>query len=68
MLALSGARDRIVPVGASRGMAAWYGKQIDYREYPEHAHWMLGEPGWQARVAEALAWLEGVGAERDSSR
>jgi pimeloyl-ACP methyl ester carboxylesterase len=68
MLALSGARDRLVPVGASRRMSAWYGERLDYREYPEHAHWMLGEPGWQARAAETLAWLEGLGVKQSAPK
>jgi pimeloyl-ACP methyl ester carboxylesterase len=60
MLFLAGAQDNIIPVGASRSMAAWYGKRLDYREYSEHGHWMLDEPGWKDRVADSLAWLEPV--------
>ncbi len=67
LLSLAGARDRIVPAGVSRSMAAWYGQRIDYREYPEHGHWMLGEPGWQSRVAEILAWLEPVCAAQGAT-
>lgn len=57
MLALSGAKDHIIPVGASRRMAAWYGARLDYREYAAHAHWMLGEPGWTQRADEVMGWL-----------
>jgi dipeptidyl aminopeptidase/acylaminoacyl peptidase len=29
-----------------------------YHEFPDHAHWLLGEPGWED-VAEYIAsWLE----------
>ena len=58
MLALSGSRDHIIPVSASRRMAAWYGARLDYREHAGHAHWMLGEQGWELRADEALDWLE----------
>ncbi len=58
LLALAGGQDHIIPIGVSRAMAAWYGNQLDYREHPQHAHWMLGEPGWRARVDEVLNWLE----------
>jgi pimeloyl-ACP methyl ester carboxylesterase len=59
MLALAGVRDRIVPIGVSRAMSRWYGaRRLDYREYPQHAHWMLAEPGWEQRVDEVLAWLQ----------
>jgi pimeloyl-ACP methyl ester carboxylesterase len=58
VLLLSGARDRIVPAGASRAGARWLGDQALYREYPNAAHWLLGEPGWEAVVDEVLAWLQ----------
>ncbi|MES2759893.1 MAG: alpha/beta hydrolase [Pseudomonadota bacterium] len=58
LLALSGVRDRIVPIGASRRMSAWYGKRIDFREYAGHAHWILSEQDWTARADEVLEWLD----------
>ena len=61
MLALSGGRDHIIPVGVSRAMARWYGPaRLEYREFSQHAHWMLAETGWQQRVEEVLGWLESV--------
>jgi pimeloyl-ACP methyl ester carboxylesterase len=60
VLALSGVRDHIVPIGASRRMAAWYGEQMDYREYACHAHWIPGEKDWSLRVDEVLDWLDQV--------
>lgn len=58
MLALAGAQDHIVPVAVSRSMAVWYAGALEYREYAQHAHWMLGEPGWQQRADEVLTWLQ----------
>lgn len=58
MLAISGTRDHIIPAGASRRMAAWYGARLEYREHAAHAHWMLGEPGWELRAGEVLDWLD----------
>lgn len=58
MLALSGVRDHIIPIGVSRAMARWYGPQkLEFREFAEHAHWMLAEPGWERRIDEVLQWL-----------
>ncbi len=57
MLFVAGELDRIVPVGTSRATAAWYGAQATYREYPDHAHWLLGEPGFEVAVKDVLAWL-----------
>lgn len=69
MLALAGGRDRIIPRSVSRGMARWYGSQLDYREYPGQGHWLLGEPGWQVHVARVLHWvtaLEQVPAQQSA--
>lgn len=58
LLALAGGRDRIVPPGVSRALAAMYGAKLDYREYPQHAHWPLAaESCWQQRADEAADWL-----------
>jgi pimeloyl-ACP methyl ester carboxylesterase len=58
LLALAGMQDHIIPLGVSRRMARWYGKQLDYREYPQHAHWMLdAEAGWEDRAEEACQWI-----------
>ena len=60
MLALAGARDHIVPVGASRNLAAWYGEQLDYREFQQHAHWIMAEKGNQERADDVIRWLLGL--------
>ena len=60
LLLLSGVQDRIVPISASRATARWYGPLADSREYPQHAHWPLAEPGYEAVVADVLAWLDGL--------
>ena len=60
LLLLAGEKDRIVPIAASRAVARWYGTQAASREYPQHAHWLLGEPGFEAVVQDALAWLKTV--------
>jgi hypothetical protein len=60
MLELAGVRDRIVPIGVSRAMAAYYGPAMTYREYPGNAHWLLGEPHFEERIAEALSWLKPI--------
>ncbi|MFC0134722.1 hypothetical protein CR105_22170 [Massilia eurypsychrophila] len=60
ILALSGVQDHIVPISASRRMAAWYGEAMDYREFAGHAHWMLSEQDWMMRADEVLDWLHQV--------
>lgn len=63
MLALVGARDHIVPIGASRRMAAWYGDQLDYREFEQHAHWMLAEAGSEELADEVMEWIQHLQSE-----
>lgn len=60
VLSLAGADDRIVPAAAGRAMADWYGgaPRIEHREYAEHAHMMMFEPGGDARVQEIIGWLD----------
>ena len=57
LLAIAGQQDRIIPIAVSRRMADWYGEQLTYWEYPQHAHWLLGEPGWEEVVERLLKWL-----------
>lgn len=57
LLSLAGGADRIVPAGVCAANARRYGRRCDYRVYPEHAHWILGEPGWEQVAADSLDWL-----------
>jgi non-heme chloroperoxidase len=60
MLILAGANDRIVPVTASRRLAARYGSRARYVELPEHGHWLMGEPGWPDIAGLCATWLEEI--------
>lgn len=61
ILSLAGTADRIVPAAVTRKNAALYGARATYREYPEHAHMMMAEPGGEARVQEIIDWLATLG-------
>ena len=67
MLALAGVRDHIIPISVSRRMAAWYGQRLDYREFPQHTHWMLMEAGAEQRADEVIAWVRQVVSQPQSS-
>jgi pimeloyl-ACP methyl ester carboxylesterase len=58
LLALAGGKDRIIPPSVSRKMADFYGPVMDYREFPQHGHWLLGEEGWQAHMQQVSNWLQ----------
>ena len=57
MLLLAGRRDRMIPVGVSRAVARFYGAKLTYREFPDNAHWLLGEAGYGERIGDVLTWL-----------
>jgi pimeloyl-ACP methyl ester carboxylesterase len=57
-LVVGAAEDRITPVSIVRRVARRY-PQATYREFPGHAHWVLGEPGWEQIAAFCAGWLAG---------
>ena len=56
VLVLAGAEDRITPASTVRRVARRY--DALYVEMPRHAHWVVGEPGWEDVAATAADWLE----------
>ncbi|MDZ7591805.1 MAG: alpha/beta fold hydrolase [Rubrivivax sp.] len=61
VLVIAGAEDRMVPAWAMRQVARKYAAVSVYREFEHHAHWLLGEPGWQHVADEVLTWLTAQG-------
>lgn len=57
VLIVAGVEDRITPPVVARQIAARYGPQAVYREFPGHAHWMMGEPGWEDVATQVAQWL-----------
>ncbi len=57
LLIIGAGKDRITPVSTSRKIAKKY-KQADYKEYENHAHWILHEPGWENVANDILQWLQ----------
>jgi alpha-beta hydrolase superfamily lysophospholipase len=60
-----GARlDKITPVSVVRKIYRKLDKEVDskfkveYKEFADHAHWLLAEPGWEDVIGFALLWLE----------
>ena len=58
VLVLTGAQDRITPVSVVRKIARKYRAVATCKVYDYHAHWILGEPGWEEVAKYALAWVE----------
>lgn len=57
VLVIAGTQDRITPASVMRKVANKYSAVSTYREFTNHAHWVVGEPGWQ-EIAEYISdWL-----------
>jgi len=57
VLVVAGAEDRITPAWFVRQVARKYGTVSTYREFDGHAHWVVGEPGWERVAAYVGDWL-----------
>jgi pimeloyl-ACP methyl ester carboxylesterase len=57
-LIVGGGQDRMTPVVIARKIAKKYRKVATYKEFNDHAHWVLGEPGWEDVAKYVLGWLE----------
>jgi non-heme chloroperoxidase len=57
-LVIGAAQDRITPASVVRKVARKYQTVATYREFPDHAHWVLGEPGWEDVAQYVADWLE----------
>jgi pimeloyl-ACP methyl ester carboxylesterase len=58
MLVIAGAEDRMTPASVVRHVAKKYQAVATYRQFDNHAHWVVAEPGWQ-EIAEFVAtWMK----------
>jgi non-heme chloroperoxidase len=57
MVVVCGAEDRITPASVSRRIAHKYKDVATYMEFPRHAHWIFGEPGWEKVAGNIHFWL-----------
>jgi len=57
VLVISGAEDRITPAAVVRKVASKYKTVSTYQEFENHAHWVLGEPGWEEIAAFVYDWV-----------
>ncbi len=60
VLVVAGAQDRITPASVVRKVATKYRAVSTYKEFANHAHWVIGGQNWQ-EVAEYISeWLTQV--------
>jgi pimeloyl-ACP methyl ester carboxylesterase len=57
VLAVAGIEDRAVPASVVRRTANKYRSVSTYKEFADHAHMVIAEPGWQEVAAYVGSWL-----------
>ena len=58
VLVVAGAQDRITPASVVRRVARKYKAVSTYKEFENHAHWVVGEPRWQEVAEYVVGWLK----------
>ena len=58
MLIISGSEDRITPTSVVKQVQEKYKNNSTYIELKKHAHWIMGEPGWEATAKIVNDWLK----------
>ena len=64
LLVIAGSEDRITPASVVRQVAKKYKAVSTYREFTNHAHWVIAEPGWEEIAEHISDWLNQVLRER----
>jgi pimeloyl-ACP methyl ester carboxylesterase len=58
VLVIAAGRDRLVPAALVRLTGRRYAAVGgEFREYPNHGHWLYAEPGWEKVASDIYEWL-----------
>jgi len=68
MLVVGAVHDRHVPASIVRKVLKRYRHVAEYKEFANHAHWVIGEPGWQEIAQSCVEWLQDHAQPTASSR
>lgn len=58
VLIIAGSKDRITPVAVIRNTANKYKAVSTFKEYPDHAHSIILETGWEKVAEDIETWLK----------
>jgi non-heme chloroperoxidase len=58
ILVIAGKEDHIIPGIATERIAEKYKSVSTYKEVEDHAHYLIGEPGWENIANIAREWME----------
>jgi pimeloyl-ACP methyl ester carboxylesterase len=59
-LVIAGGHDKITPPSVVHKVADKYSAATTFKEFPDHAHWVIGEPGWKDVAEYSSDWLNQV--------
>ncbi|MBU0993185.1 MAG: alpha/beta hydrolase [Proteobacteria bacterium] len=57
VLVIGAQKDKITPVSVVKKVAKRYKTVSTYKEFSDHAHWVLSEPGWEDITGYIASWL-----------
>ena len=60
VLIIGGKEDRVTPISVIRNVAKKYSSTATYMELENHAHWPVGEPGWEKLVQHIDDWIKEI--------
>ncbi len=58
VLMVAGSEDRITPAPVVKKVAEKYRAVSTYKEFENHAHWVIGEPGWEEIAGFVDGWMK----------
>jgi pimeloyl-ACP methyl ester carboxylesterase len=59
-LVISGGQDKLTPPSVVQSVADKYRAAATFKEFAHHAHWIIGEPGWNEIAEYSSDWLDQV--------
>jgi pimeloyl-ACP methyl ester carboxylesterase len=59
-LVIAGKQDKITPPSVVHKVADKYSSVTTFKEFANHAHWVIGEPGWNEIAEYSSDWLNQV--------
>jgi len=62
-LIIAAEQDRITPVPIAMKTREKYKAVSTYKEYRDHGHYVLGEPGWENIAQDIQEWLKQLGIQ-----
>ncbi len=60
VLIVAGSDDKMTPTSVTRKIANKYKDVATYKEFENHGHWVVGEPGWEVIAEDTSVWLDKV--------